>query len=264
MFDKKLCMDNIYAVAKDKGIKIGDLERKAGLSAGYLSKLSKEGNTAVPAIDSLLVIAQTLGISIDALVSVEHKKLNKNEKYLEAFINKLIRGTESGVITWEIEGGFYLNSNATGENFEHPLFLPIPSATPDPVTGDLVDYVANVYQSRFLRFSSRISFDTCYHCELDESGNILYMMKIFPDDKNYPERDIEEILREPGVGHEEIELYIVDHDNKVKTLCSTYAVGKEMRKIIEKLYSKVSEFGTFLSLPSDTKSIIDDFMNLNW
>ena len=103
MFDKKLCMDNIYAIAKDKGIRIGELEKVAGLSAGYLSKLSKEGNTAVPGIESLSLIAQTLGVSIDALLSVDYKELNDDEKYLAAFIEKLIRGTESNMLAWEIE-----------------------------------------------------------------------------------------------------------------------------------------------------------------
>lgn len=264
MFDKKLCMENIYFLAKEKGIKIGDLEKVAGLSTGYLSKLSKEGNTAVPGIDSLLEIASTLYVSIDALVSIDFKVLNSNEKYFAAFIEKLIRGTDSGKVTWEIEGGAYLNSNDTGENFVHPLFLPTPSAIPDPVSGELVDYVANVYQSRFLRFNSLIHFGNCYHCELGKGGDVLYIMKIYPGDKNYPERSMEEIMEKPEVLHEEIELYIVDRNEIVKPLCSTYSVGEEMGKIIEKLYSKVSGTGNYLNLSSDTKSIIDNFMNLNW
>lgn len=264
MFDKKLCMDNIYYLAKEKGVKIGDLEKGAGLSTGYLSKLSKEGNTAVPGIDSLLEIANALSISIDALVSIDFRVLNSNEKYFEAFIEKLIRGTDSGKVTWEIEGGAFLNSNNTGDNFVHPLFLPTPSAIPDPVTGELVDYIANVYQSRFLRFNSRIHFSNCYHCELGEGGDIFYMMKINPDKRNYPERSIEEIMEKPEVIYEEVELYIVDRNEIVKPLCSTYSVGEEMRKIIAKLYSKVSGTGNYINLSSDTKSIIDDFMNLNW
>ena len=94
MFDKRVCMDNIYAIAKDKSIKIGDLEKKAGLSTGYLSKLSKEGNTAIPGIETLSTIADALSVSMDYLVSVNYRELNKDEKYVSSFIEKLIKGTE--------------------------------------------------------------------------------------------------------------------------------------------------------------------------
>ena len=265
MFDKKLCMDNIYAIAKDKGIKIGDLEKAAGLSAGYLSKLSKEGNTAVPGIDSLLLIAQALGISIDALVSVNYKDLNKDEKYLAAFIEKLISGTESRKITWEIEGAAYLNSNDTGEGFEHPLFISVPSVIENPASGDLVDYVGNVYQSRFLRINDVNSFDNCYHCELGKGGDTLYMMKLNLGDKNYPKEDGEfDISKYSYISHEEVELYIVDTHGKVNPLCSTFSVGQEMKKLIEKLYAAVYGDGRFIGMSSETRRTIDRFMNLEW
>lgn len=265
MFNKKLCMDNIYAIAKDKGIKIGDLERKAGLSAGYLSKLSKEGNTAVPAIDSLLVIAQTLGVSLDSLLSVQYSELNKEEKYFAAFIDKLTVGTELGKLTWGIEGGAYLNSNKTGNNFEHPLFLPTPDAVYDPVSGDLVDYVANVYQSRFLQVDDVRYFGNSYHCGLGEGGDKLYMMKLFLGEKNYPKKEMElEDLHKLDDPHEEVELYIVNRYGKVDPLCSTYSVGTEMKKVIKKLYKTVFGDGRYISVSSDTRNIINDFMDLKW
>ena len=49
-FDKRRCMSAIYAIAKEKGVKIGDLEKEANVSTGYLSKLNKEENTSSPSI----------------------------------------------------------------------------------------------------------------------------------------------------------------------------------------------------------------------
>lgn len=260
MFDKKTCMDNIYAIAKDKGIKIGDLEKRAGLSTGYLSKLSKEGNTAVPGIETLSTIADALGVSIDYLISVNYKGLNQDEKYFSAFIEKLIKGTESGRIAWEIEGAAYLNSNNTGENFVHPLFLPIPSAIDDPVSGELVNYVANVYQSRFLHFDDVKSFGNCYHCEITPGGDLLYMMKLFLGNKNYTKKGSYDSFKR----NEETELYLVDRFGKVNSLCSTFSVGEEMKKLIEKLYSTVYGDNRHISVSTNTKSIIDKFMDLQW
>ena len=265
MFDKKLCMENIYAIAKDKGIKIGDLERTAGLSSGYLSKLSKEGNTAVPGIESLLLIAGALGVSIDYLLSVDYKELNGNEKYVIAFIEKLIKGTELRKLSWEIDGAAYLNTNKTGESFEHPLFLKVPSVTEDMETGRFINYTANVYQSRFLRSSEINYFENGYHCELGESGDTLYMMKLCPGDRNYPIEEIDfdspDISDQP---HEEIELYIVTTEGKVSSLCSTYSSGVNMKTMLKKLYSTVFGDGRFISMASETKNIIDRFMGTEW
>ena len=41
MYDKARCLNNIYALAKERGIKIGDLEESAGVSRGYLSRVAK-------------------------------------------------------------------------------------------------------------------------------------------------------------------------------------------------------------------------------
>ena len=86
MFEKAVCIDNIYALAKDKGLKIGDMEEKAGASKGYLSRLNKEGNTAVPPIDFLNSIADQLGVSLDFLVNYKKDQLTEGEDFLLKFL----------------------------------------------------------------------------------------------------------------------------------------------------------------------------------
>ena len=126
-FDKKKCMSTIYAIAKEKGIKIGDLEKNAGASAGYLSKLSSDGNTATPSIELLLAIADNLGVTIDMLVKTEYDELSENEKYVLKFLDRLIKETKSGVLGWSkdtknqlLEVGY---KEEDGQYIaEHPLF----------------------------------------------------------------------------------------------------------------------------------------------
>ncbi len=258
-------MENIYAAAKDRGIKIGELERFAGLSTGYLSKLSKEGNTAVPGIDSLQLIAEKLGISIDCLLNVNYKNLSADEKYVILFLDRLMLKTEAGRITWEIEGASFLNTNKTGENFVHPLFLPIPSAIEDPETGDMVDYVANTYQSRFLQNAEVNYFLNCYHCEFGSRGEMLYLMKFSPNDWNYPKPEIEiENPKSSIESHQEIEVYILDSGGKVNPLCTTYRAGTEIVKVLNKLYATVSAKGNSICVSSYVKGIIEEFMNYDF
>ena len=187
---------------------------------------------------------------------------------MAAFIEKLIRGTESNKIAWEIEGGAYLNANNTGGSLDHPLFIRIPSAVENPVTEELVECAYNVYQSRFLQYDDVKGFENCYHCDLGENGDKLYMMKLSLGNKNYPakELDFDELIEGNGLEelHEEVELYLVNRMGKVNPLCSTYSAGTEIIKIIDRLYSTVDGDGRFISMSSETRSVIDRFMELKW
>ncbi len=263
MFDKKRCMDNIYAIAKDKKIKIGDLEKEAGVSGGYISKLNKEDNKAIPSIEILLSIAKVLGVSLDFLVSVNYAELGENEIYFSTFIDKLILGTEKQKVVWEIESGSYLNSNMEGDGFEHPLFISIPSVVEHPETGHLIDIVKNTYQSRFLAIDDVCKFGNCYHCELSKKQK-LYMMKVYLGDANYSSEEELRICYYTKPEHMEIELYIVDERNNVSPLCSTFSVEGEMRELIKKMYDMVSTDRRTINVSSNVKGIIDDFMKLEW
>lgn len=262
MFDKKRCMDNIYAIARDRKIKIGDLERKAGVSSGYLSKLNKEENTATPGVELLLHIANVLGVSMDFLVSANYTELGENEIYFAHFIDKLMIGTEKQKVVWEIESGAYLNSNIEGEGFTHPLFINAPSVIEHPETGRLIDFVKNIYQSRFLAIDDVRKFGNCYHCELSSSQK-LYMMQLHLGNENYNNGEVR-IPWQEEKEHIEIELYLVDNRGNVSPLCSTFSVEGEMRDLIWKMYEMVSADRRTINVSSAVKGVIDDFMKLDW
>ena len=99
-FDKMRCIANIYGLSKQKNMKIGELESKAGVSAGYLSRLNKEDSTASPSIEFLAVIATELDISLDTLIGAELVKLTSTEEYILNFLKRLIVDTESDKLVW--------------------------------------------------------------------------------------------------------------------------------------------------------------------
>lgn len=263
MFDKKRCMENIYAIAKDKKIKIGDLEKAAGVSAGYISKLNNDDNTAVPSIEILLPIAEALGISLDFMVTANYSELGENEVYFSNFVDRLMVGTEKQKITWEIESGSYLNSNKNSKTFTHPLFISEDAVVEHPDTLKLIEYTINTYQSRFLRIADIHRFDNCYHCELNAKQK-LYMMKLFIGVKNYSSEDIELDELFDTEDNTEIELYLIDYKGKVSPLCSTFSVEGEMKKHIQKLYKLVDGDKRTVNVSSSVKDAIDGFMELKW
>ena len=88
-------MNNLYSnvkqIAKQKGIQLGDLEKKAGLSVGYLSR---RRNCSA---DKINQIAKALGTTIETLVSEPHS--NTVTKLHDFFI-KLAVESKSGEQAW--------------------------------------------------------------------------------------------------------------------------------------------------------------------
>ena len=84
-FDKNLMLANIYYLIKEQGRKIGEVENDAGMSSGYLSRVSKDQFTK-PGIDFIFNVANILKVSIDTLVGVDLTALTPTEEYLLRFM----------------------------------------------------------------------------------------------------------------------------------------------------------------------------------
>lgn len=101
MFDKKLCISNIYFLARKKGLKLGDMERQAGVSTGYISRLNKEDNSTIPGVDFVEAIARMLGVTVDALINYDYENLSPTEEYLITVIEKMTAQTRYSERLWE-------------------------------------------------------------------------------------------------------------------------------------------------------------------
>ena len=74
--------ENILRFASEQGLDIRNLEKRAGLSANFISHIIRDKSTN-PGILSLIKLADTLEISLDELTGRKRKYLReKNEKPL--------------------------------------------------------------------------------------------------------------------------------------------------------------------------------------
>ena len=87
-FNPKILFDNIDFLIKSENRKIGEVESEAGVSAGYISRTSKDGGSR-PGIDFIMNIAKVLHVSIDTLLKVDISSLTPTERYLISFLEKL-------------------------------------------------------------------------------------------------------------------------------------------------------------------------------
>ena len=72
--------DNILFLIKQNGLNVGEFEKAAGMSAGYISR-AKRGNAT--SIDFLVKAAQIFGVSVDDLLMVDLREKYIKDKWAE-------------------------------------------------------------------------------------------------------------------------------------------------------------------------------------
>ena len=119
---------NIKALTRWYCGKISEIEKEAGVSQGYLSRLAKDsGNDSSPIINLLLIASEKYRVPIDSLVSRDFEKITDSRKIqLHGFLETLLYLSNRGELSWkryygkeikEIKdedklAGFYVKYNA--------------------------------------------------------------------------------------------------------------------------------------------------------
>lgn len=252
-FDKRRCMSAIYAIAKEKGVKIGDLEKEAGVSTGYLSKLNKEENTSLPSIELLVAAARLLGVTIDMLIYSEYEGLSANERYMLKFLDKLINQTLSGELQWEKEtkkqllnvGCDYMGDEAYAE---HSLFEAVRVKDTDDYEFPESSHLEACYYSRFYSDGETKIAGDGFHAVLSPSDAELYIMKVENEESHME------------IGYDQFEVYLVNRGNVKPLGCSDFVCGEVSRQI-RNLYKVIVDADSNLGINDEVKGIIDLYMN---
>lgn len=124
-FNKTLCFSNIRELLRQNSdVKIGQIEKEAGIRLGYMSRLEKVGNTSEPSMEFIVSAAKLLKVSVDTLISVDLTGLTPTEQYLVNFFDKLKADTLKDRLDWNRETAFNLNriERDMDGSIWHPLF----------------------------------------------------------------------------------------------------------------------------------------------
>lgn len=169
-FNKKRCFSNIRELLKqNSSVKIGQIERDAGIRLGYMSRLEKEGNTSDPSMEFVVSAALHLNVSLDTLVGFNLAGLTPHEQYLVKFFDKLKSDTMADKLDWNREKPDKLNDVCIyqGES-EHPLFSFLDT--------DYREGARCVFVSKSFGKNTSIK-DDCFNLRL-KNGTTLYLMNI--------------------------------------------------------------------------------------
>lgn len=118
-------LKNINYLMKANNMKVGELEERADISTGLISRIAKEGSTVKMSVEFLASIAKVLGVSVDALIGIDFDGLTPSDTKLIEFLEKMTRKVEHDKILWDKETLNDLDNvriSADKSITSHPLF----------------------------------------------------------------------------------------------------------------------------------------------
>lgn len=247
-FNKTICFSNIRELLKDNSdVKIGQIEKEAGIRLGYMSRLEKGDNAAEPSVEFIVTAAKLLNVSVDTLISMDLANLTSTEKYLVSFIEKLKSDTIQEKIYWNVETQFDLDRQLVDCNGEstHPLFSletyyrQSECEYPDEVTD-------NVYVSKTFGPNTSINGD-CYNLRL-KNGSTFYLMNIV--------KDVHRVGDNSAFVKEAVMYVPRGRTQVLATTQDEYPIGQ----LLEELYSTIKERMKHPQVNNDVMTAIDAFM----
>lgn len=232
-FDKTLLGKNIKFLASQKGIKVGDIETEAGVSAGYLSRLANEDNkNNFPIMDLIFLISNKLDVSVNTLLSVDLSNLTPNEILLSQFFDKLSKDTQDNKLVWELESRAKLEECKQQGN--HPLFFPI---NPN-------DYGTEFYYHSAYDSSAVIAGD-CYKVVV---GNKWFYLMCVSEANEYIN------------GYE---LYFISSNyqgyTNIEQICKVYPESDLYNQMVD-LRNQAAESSRHVKLSDSVRSSINDYL----
>lgn len=248
-FNKQNCFANIRALLKENpDIKIGMIEKEAGIRLGYMARLEKADNTSEPSMEFIASAAKLLGVTVDMLISGKIDGLNGNERFVLKFLDTLITDTLSGDMTWEKESPKELES------------IPYIDGNPQHILMKHAEYY-DIGESGYPEIKTeRAEFNSLFfndNMRIDMQGNVYHVELPLTDTTVY----IAHIKHENGTSFADDQYEVIIYqDFNLTGLCGSCQSAEEIKEQIIKLYKTIEEMNSGLGLNDDIKSTLKFYM----
>lgn len=236
--DKFQILQNIRTVMKIKNIKVGQIEKEAGCTTGYMSRLEKKGSATPPSLEFIATAAEILGISMDLLVRSNIDEISPTDMYMVEFITELTRRTKTQELSWKRYDPEY---NPQENPFVVQVYGHDPVDNSPEVTG-------TKYKSLFFDEAEFGTNGDGYWTQLADEDSRIYILPV--------------TISLNGVRGIVTEVYLTYEDNQIKPLFNTYECCKVLSDAETLLHTAICESIKNIQLDDKTKSIIDQFMSL--
>ena len=244
--DKQRLLDNIAYLLQKSGKKIGEVEEAAGVSVGYISRITKD-TRAKPGLEFVKGIARFFHISMDQLMYQDLTTASSTEKYLFHFLQKLDQDTLDDRINWTIERPEALAFCRVDENGHvgHPLLTKEHFIVEGPKGVPLREEKVG-FNSR--TFNEHTAFAGNWFYVRMPEGYCLYLASI---KDAFPPSPKNELV---------IEVWMVSPEGHTKYICSSL-VDSSLGPMTAVLYQSVLERSRNPKLEPEYQHVIDAFMS---
>ena len=245
--DRDLCINNLYILAKKKGIRICDLETSCGVSIGYLARLRKDKNNSLPGADFLVRAASLLETSVDSLLFFDYHAATDTEIYLHLFVSRLSLDSLSEKIIWQPDPECLpspVEADSAAGLSDHPLLSFDPRLTEQGIYKE-------IYLSPFHPMVYDLLPRAAFRAPISEDTLVLLIRVSPPNADQQPDSE------------EGIELFL--YNTKAKELSALCSTDNQHSGVLDHalstLYRIVPESVQRTKLDQYAVSAIDAYMN---
>ncbi len=269
IYDRNRLISNINYLLKQRGIKNKDLETYAGVSPGYISRISADSNTSNPGIDYICKVANFFNIPFNVLVAEDLSSQSDDEVLCRKFLNTLYDETRYGHIIWIPHKKENLESSGSCNTiFKDLMGCDTHGMLPDDYGGyeeDSVEYQQELdalskswtyYYKSMLKTGEYVDIKPMFYSATFDSKTfviacISYKHKIGCADNSVNNVDAYEI-------------WYINKQNKGTPLFSTFCQPDDIKELVESMLGmSISRESTFNLSDSSIKSIANFLMEVD-
>jgi|GEM_PF-5391711 len=272
-FDNERFVENINKLIEMKGYKIGDIEKKAGVSIGYISKLSSRGSEGGPATAITFNFAKALGVSVEQLVNGDFGQISSSIDTINRFVDKLLNDTEANKIEWNAYSINKINELLDDEDGEElPFLIHFRNKKSLPYCYE-GDYSCSKYSGIFRKVITYENHElkTCcagsaFVARIENNTRVwVVALQVFGDENNrdvFYEIYIDKRRRNPDLVCE----YMEDEDDdyfydwESIPLCSTLTKAGVIKNNIMVLYDVIVRHDNDLKIDKEAKEAIMNYL----
>lgn len=242
-FDRARLMNNITFLIKEKGLKVGELENSVGISAGYISKMTKAENESMPGIDLIYKLAQQLDVSVEALVNGDFNRSNDNLLFLVKFLHSLQLDTDLHDIEWD----FFRDYSEMQEQYG---LSDLPMITKNLAVSMQGVEPAFKFASQMM-VEANLTLSKENFCGFTSIGVVLLfkLVNYLPDNTKQTEYELY-IIEDRGGG-----------DEPLWPVCSSLNNNGELRPYLADLYNCIMKHSKDLKVSEDVRNLINRYFD---
>ena len=283
-FKRQNVIDNLMILVQNSNMKVGEIEKKLGVSPGYLSRLAKKDNDSALSAELLWKISHLFGVSVDTLVNEKIGQEDKGIAYMRRFISRLTAKTSNGELIWKPITISEINAMLMGnkrvqfpvayyENADFPKEKPAPADDPIQVDYALACYGEMKVVSAVFGGMIVNPQESVYYVSLGDGEDVkdLYLAHYCTWGENGSEEFYELMLVDPFSedswwAHQDSEYHSVNGKdeipNYVEEVCNTFSyIWQPVSSEMKDLFRTVKRHEDDIQLPVSVKSTIDRFMD---